>query len=293
MNFQEQSCLRISTILANGDVKKFCGALSPESATCSLTFSVQEFDLSASLIPEEVSKWYRPENSCSQSFPGVRLHVDNLYFCLSPSVNCTLLSLEKDPTCSLLWEHQPIHANKRKWVTQASYVALEIFTTLQERETANTGFGNRPNGMSIHFPVFVVAMVTADGSPLSRVPPPECIVRIGIHFHHCILRIMAEELFCLLAVCSYFRPLLEQILNANINSLSDRESSVEKLVKGWPSDTVMNFSLDYLDFYLLQSSPIYSRISRRVHLGGSFLFLKVSHRTVGSTCWIIRHNFHD
>jgi hypothetical protein len=244
---------------------------------------VQEFDLSASFTPEEISKWYRPENSCPQPFSVVRLHVDSLYFCLSPSVNCTLLSLEKDPAWSLLWEHQPIHASKRKWVTHATSVTLETFTSLEEQETANQVFGNRRKCMVIEFPVFVVAMATADGSPLSRVPPPECIVRIGIRLNHYIFSIMAEELFFLLAVCSYFGPLLEQILNANIRSLSDCESLVEKLAKRCPSDTVMNFSLDNLNFHLLESSPVYSRLSQIVHLGGSSLFLKVSRCTLGST----------
>lgn len=63
-------------------------------------------------------------------------------------------------------QHQHIHASKRKWVARASYVALEIFSTLEEQEMVNKVFGNRWRCIMIDGPVFEVAMATTDGSPL-------------------------------------------------------------------------------------------------------------------------------
>lgn len=156
------------------------------------------------LTPEEISKWYRPESSYSESFSVARIRVQGLYFCQSPSTEFPSLCFgEYYPPCSPPWEHQPIHNSKRNMVTQAHYVTLETFSTLEEQEMFNKPGASRRACIQIDNPVLRATMATTCGSPLLDVPIPEDATRIDIHCHHCISSITAEQLFFMSAVFAY------------------------------------------------------------------------------------------
>ncbi|XWS68691.1 hypothetical protein CRYUN_Cryun04dG0112900 [Craigia yunnanensis] len=107
---------------------------------------LMELDVS---VPLDTSKLDNPgggENHIMQkSFAGARLHIEKLFFSESSSLKLKLLNLEKDPACFSLWD--------------GLWRCVEVKDASIE-----------------------VAMASADGNPLTVVPPPGGVVKIGLRF---------------------------------------------------------------------------------------------------------------
>ncbi|XP_062184200.1 uncharacterized protein LOC133888099 isoform X2 [Phragmites australis] len=284
VTLQEQSCLRIASFLADGVVPNRSSML-PDSSINSLTFSLKEFDLSVPLDAEEITRCSGTKNTSPQSsFSGARLHVEDLYFCQSPSTKCALLNLDRDPACFLLWEYQPVDASQMKWATRASHLSLSL-------ETSSTSNGQRAirdspanlwKCIELDDIRFEAAMVTADGSPLLDVPPPEGVVRIGVAFEQFVSNTSVEQLFFVLGFYTYFGQVAERISKVSKGNRSETsKSSADKFENKLPSDTAVSLTLNNLQLNFLESLLTSDLHMPLVQFGGEHLFLKVSHRTLG------------
>ncbi|XP_062226843.1 uncharacterized protein LOC133925045 isoform X2 [Phragmites australis] len=284
VTLQEQSCLRIASFLADGVVPNR-SAILPDSSINSLSFSLKEFVLSVPLDAEEITRCSGTKNACPQpSFSGARLHVEDLYFCQSPSAKCPLLNLERDPASFLLWEYQPVDASQMKWATRASHISLSL-------ETSSTSNGQRAvrdcsanlwKCIELDDIRFEAAMVTADGSPLLDVPPPEGVVRIGVAFQQFTSNTSVEQLFFVLGFYTYFGQVAERISKVSKGNRSEAsKSSADKFENKLPSDTAVSLTMNNLQLNFLESLSASDLHMPLVQFGGEDLFLKVSHRTLG------------
>ncbi|KAL6844544.1 hypothetical protein ACP4OV_026217 [Aristida adscensionis] len=283
VTLQEQSCLRIASFLADGVVPNQ-SAIVHDSSINSLTFSLKEFDLSVPLDAEEIARCSGTKNTCSQpSFSGARLHVEDLYFCQSPSAKCPLLNLDRDPACFLLWEYQPVDASQMKWATRASHLSLSLETSSAsngQREVRDSA--NLWKCIELDDIRFEAAMVTADGSPLLDVPPPEGVVRIGVAFQQFTSNTSVEQLFFVLGFYTYFGQVGERISKVSKSNRSGAtKPSAENFENKLPSDTAVSLTMNNLQLNFLESLSTSDLHLPLLQFGGEDLFLKVSHRTLG------------
>ncbi|XP_066343928.1 uncharacterized protein [Miscanthus floridulus] len=282
VTLQEQSCLRIASFLADGVVPNR-GAILPESSINSLTFSLKEFDLSVPLDAEEITRCSGTKNTSPQSsFSGARLHVEDLYFWQSPSAKCPLLNLDRDPACFLLWEYQPVDASQMKWATRASHLSLSLETSSTSNGQRAARDSNLWKCIELDDIRFEAAMVTADGSPLLDVPPPEGVVRIGVAFQQFMSNTSVEQLFFVLGFYTYFGQVAERISKVSKGNRSESvKSSADKPENKLPSDTAVSLTMNNLQLNFLESLSASDLHMPLVQFGGADLFLKVSHRTLG------------
>jgi hypothetical protein len=283
VTLQEQSCLRIASFLADGVVPN-CSAILPDSSINSLIFSLKELDLSVPLDAEEITRCSETKNTCPKSFSGARLHAEDLYFCQSPSVKCPLLNLEKDPACFLLWEYQPIDASQMKCAARTSHLSLSLETSSSSsgQRTVNDSSANLWKCIELNDIRFEAAMVTADGSPLLDVPPPDGVVRIGVAFQQLTSNTSVEQLFFVLGFYAYFGLVGERISNVSKGNRSGtKKLSTDKIENKLPSDTAVSLTVNNLQLNFLESLSANDQHISLVQFGGEDLFLKVSHRTLG------------
>lgn len=259
-------------------------AILPDSSINSMSFYIKEFDLSIPLDAEEIMRYSGTKNVCPQSsFMGARLHVENLYFCESPSEKCLLLNLDKDPACFLLWGYQPVDASQRKWATRASHLSLSLETssTSNEQRTVRGSSPSLWKCVELDDIRFEAAMVTADGSPLLIVPPPEGVVRIGVAFQQFTTNTSVEQLFFVLGLYTYFGQVGERISKVSKGNCSATKTSADKLERKLPSDTAVSLTMNSLQLNFLESLSSNDLQLPLVQFGGEDLYLKVSHRTLG------------
>lgn len=285
VTLQEQSCLRIASFLADGVVPNR-SAILPDSSINSLSFSLKEFDLSVPLDAEEITRCSGTKTACPQSsFSGARLHIEDLHFCQSPSAKCTLLNLDRDPACFLLWEYQPVDASQRKWVSRASHLSLSLETSSASngQRVVRDSSANLWKCIELDEFRFEAAMVTADGSPLLDVPPPEGVVRIGVSFQQFTSNTSVEQLFFVLGLYSYFGQVGERIskVSKGNRSVKDSEPSADNVDKKLPSDTAVSLTMNSLQLNFLEHLSAGDLHMPLVQFGGEDLYLKVSHRTLG------------
>ncbi|EOY12594.1 Uncharacterized protein TCM_031110 isoform 1 [Theobroma cacao] len=297
IHLQEESCLRISSFLADGIVVN-PGAILPDSSVNSLVFTIKELDIS---VPLDTSKLDNPgggENHIIQkSFAGARLHIEKLFFYESPSLKLKLLNLEKDPACFSLWEGQPIDASQKKWTAGASQLSLSLETAssllgLQSSLGCSSGLWRC---VELKDASIEVAMASADGNPLTVVPPPGGIVRIGVACQQFMSNTSVEQLFFVLDLYAYIGRVSEKIAVVGKNKRPKRnrdESLGGRLMEKVPSDTAVSLTVNVLQLSFLESSSFDIQGMPLVQFIGNALFLKVTHRTLGGAiavsstlCW--------
>ncbi|CAA6668740.1 unnamed protein product [Spirodela intermedia] len=293
INLQEESCLRISSFLADGIVVS-PGAVLPDSSINSIIFTLREFDLIVPLDGGKTSDFVCDRGYSFQTFSGARLHVENLFFSQSPSLKCELLNLDKDPACFALWQGQPIDASQKKWITQVSHlsVSLETCSGLTGQKTSDRSPGLW-TCVELEKACFEAAMVTPDGTPLVDVPPPGGIVRIGAACQQYLSNASVEQLFFVLDLYAYFGSVSDQILKISKSNRrrSTSETSLEKLLEKVPSDTAVSLAVTDLQLKFLDSSSVNIQGMPLVKFSGEDLFVKVSHRTLGGA-FAISTNLH-
>lgn len=286
IHLQEESCLRISSFLADGIVVSR-GDVLPDFSVNSLMLILKELDVT---VPLDISKLDNPtanKNSIAQnSFTGARLQIKNLFFSESPSLKLRLLKLEKDPACFCLWPGQPIDASQKKWTVGASHLSLSLETSL--RSTGKLNSHGLPSGLwrcvELKDASIEVAMVTADGSPLTNVPPPGGVVRVGVACQHYLSNTSVEQLFFVLDLYAYLGIVGEKIASVGQNrrpKSSGNESSSGRLIDKVPCDTAVSLAVNLLQLRFLESSTINVEGMPLVQFIGDDLFIKVAHRTLG------------
>ncbi|XP_022753173.1 uncharacterized protein LOC111301632 isoform X2 [Durio zibethinus] len=297
IHLQEESCLRISSFLADGIVVN-PGSILPDSSVNSLVFTLKELDIS---VPLDTCKLDNPgggENHIMQkSFAGARLHIERLFFCESPSLKLKLLNLEKDPSCFSLWDGQPIDASLKKSTAAASQFTLSLETTasltgLQSSLGWSSGLWRciELKDVSIE-----VAMASADGYPLTVVPPPGGVVRIGVACQQFMSNTSVEQLFFVLDLYGYIGTVSEKIavVGKNKRPKRNKDDTVGgRLMEKVPSDTAVSLAVNVLQLRFLELSSADIQGMPLVQFIGNDLFLKVTHRTLGGAmavsstlCW--------
>ena len=280
---QEESCLRISSFLADGILVN-PGDVLPDFSVNSFQFALKAFDLSIPLDARKVESFtgYGDIHS-SVLFSGARLHVEDLLFTESPSVRCQLLNLDKDPACFSLWDYQPIDASQRKWTTQVLHLSLSLETCSrsEEQKDAADWSAGLWRCVELHEACFEAAMVTADGKPLLVVPPPEGIVRIGVACQECSSNTSVEQLFFVLGLYAYFGQVSEKISKVSKTSKKGSMPMGKKLMEQIPSDTAASLAVNSIQLKFLESSSLSIQGMPLVQFNGDDIFVKVSHRTLG------------
>ncbi|XWS27897.1 hypothetical protein CRYUN_Cryun25bG0019500 [Craigia yunnanensis] len=297
IHLQEESCLRISSFLADGIIVN-PGSILPDSSVNSLVFTLKELDVS---VPLDTSKLDNPgggENHIMQkSFDGARLHIEKLFFSESPSLKLKLLNLEKDPACFSLWDGQPIDASLKKWTAGASQLTLSLETTasltgLQSSLGWSSGLWRC---VELKDASIEVAMASADGNPLTVVPPPGGVVRIGVACQQFMSNTSVEQLFFVLDLYGYIGRVCEKIAVVGKNKRPKRNKDDTlggRLMEKVPCDTAVSLVVNVLQLRFLESSSLDIQGMPLVQFIGNDLFLKVTHRTLGGAmavsstlCW--------
>ncbi|GLT72538.1 hypothetical protein SLA2020_444640 [Shorea laevis] len=287
IHLQEQSCLRISSFLADGIVVN-PGAVLPDSSVNSLVFTLKDLDISVPLDTTALNNPSSKRNvTVEKSFAGARLHIENLFFSESPSLKLKLLNLEKDPACFCLWEGQPIDASQKKWTAGASQLSLYLETSasltgLQSYAGCTPGLWRC---VEVKDASVEVAMVSADGNPLRIVPPPGGVVRVGVACHQYLSNTSVEQLFFVLDLCTYFGKVSEKIAivgKSKRPKMDKNDSLSQSLMDKVPSDTAVSLTVNDLQLRFLESSSSLNiHEMPLVQFIGRDLFIKVTHRTLG------------
>ncbi|PIN19270.1 hypothetical protein CDL12_08044 [Handroanthus impetiginosus] len=283
IHLQEESCLRISSFLADGIVVN-PGAVLPDFSINSLVFNLKGLDVT---VPVEIGKKEHSPRSVNipfqSSFAGARLHVEDLMLSHSPSLKLRLLNLEKDPACFCLWETQPVDASQKKLTTRASLISLSL-------ETCNDTPGRDSfliesslwRCVEIKDLCLEVAMVTADGSPLTNIPPPGGVVRVGVACQQYFSNTSVEQLFFVLDLYAYFGRISERIVVVGKSKTpKENESSGGNIMEKVPGDTAISLAVEDLQLKFLESSSPDTEGIPLVLFMGEDLSIKVSHRTLG------------
>ncbi|KAL0909547.1 hypothetical protein M5K25_020425 [Dendrobium thyrsiflorum] len=281
---QEESCLRISSFLADG-VAVNPGTVLPDFSINSLLFTLKELDLTIPLdFKKPVGLHSTREFHSPACFSGARLHVADLYFLQSPSIRCNLLNLDKDPACFSFWDYQPIDASQKKWTTKASLLSLSL-ETCNSSTTEQARSANLPTGLwkcvEVHKACFEAAMVTPDGRPLVEVPPPGGVVRIGVSCQGYSSNTSVEQLLFVLDIYAYFGKVSENIKKVCKNNDSRSGFLGKKFMEKLPSDTVVSLSVSSLRLMFLESYSLDVQGIPLVQFSGEDFFMKVSHQTLG------------
>ncbi|XP_020591293.1 uncharacterized protein LOC110032114 isoform X2 [Phalaenopsis equestris] len=281
---QEESCLRISSFLADGVVVN-PGTVLPDFSINSLQFTLKELDL---IIPLDFKKSIEPHSTkelhSPPSFSGARLHVADLCFSQSPSIKCNLLNLEKDAACFSLWEYQPIDAGQKKWTTRASHLSLALETSISS-STERAGSVDSPTGLwkcvEVHEACFEAAMVTPDGKPLVEVPPPGGVVRIGVSCEGYSSNTSVEQLLFVLDIYAFFGEVSEKVKKICKNQNSKSRFLGKKFMEKLPSDTIVSLAVKNLHLMFLESHSLDVQGMPLVRFDGEDFSVKVSHQTLG------------
>ncbi|CAN1224189.1 UHRF1-binding protein 1-like [Linum grandiflorum] len=283
---QEDSCLRISSFLADGIVVN-PGDVLPEISMNSMDFFLKELDFTVPLGSNDSSDPEKDRNLGSlHSSAEARLHIENFFFLESPSLKLGLLKLEKDPACFCLWPGQPIDASQKKWTAGASCLSLFLDTSASSSELPKSRVPTSELWRCVELKDGSVelAMASPDGSPLTNIPPPGGIVRIGVACQQYISNTSVEQLFFVLDLYSYFGTLSERVASLGKKSKSKRgpsELSGDRLVDKVPADTAVSLRVNKIQLTFLESSIIEVRGKPLVQLSGEDLCIKVTHRTLG------------
>ncbi|CAK9321873.1 unnamed protein product [Citrullus colocynthis] len=284
IHLQEKSCLRISSFLADGIVVN-PGSVLPDFSISSIVLSLKELDVTVPLDVAKSTDYHSSWDGISQSsFDGARLHIKNMQFSESPSLNLRLLNLDKDPACFLLWEGQPVDASQKKWATSVSQISLSL-------ETYNKVAGSKSSDAILALLRCVeltdvsieVAMATADGKTLTAVPPPGGVVRVGVSCQQYLSNTSVDQLFFVLDLYAYFGRVTEKIalVGKKNQPKESRSNLVGKLVDKVPSDTAVSLLVRNLQLRFLESSSTIVEELPLVQFIGNEMFVKVSHRTLG------------
>ncbi|KAL2247588.1 uncharacterized protein LOC105176724 [Sesamum indicum] len=284
IHLQEESCLRISSFLADGIVVN-SGAVLPDFSIKSLVFNLKGLDVT---VPLEIGKLNHSSQSCNMPFPssfaGARLRVEDLMFSQSPSLELRFLNLDKDPACFCLWENQPVDASQKKLTAGASLISLSL-------ETCNDliGRGSSCNESGLWRCVEVkdmcleVAMVTPDGSPLTNIPPPGGVVRVGLACEQYVSNTSVEQLFFVLDLYAYLGTVSERMAvgEKNKNLMEAKTESLGgNIMENIPGDTAVTLAVKELQLRFMESTSDSLGIPL-VRFMGDDLSIRVGHRTLG------------
>ncbi|XP_058730517.1 uncharacterized protein LOC131602429 isoform X1 [Vicia villosa] len=286
VHLHEESCLRISSFLADGIVVNR-GDILPDSSVNSFIFTLKGLDTTVPLDKAQLDFCVSNTDDTDKFlFVGARLHIENLFVLDSPLMKLRTLNLEEDPACFCLWEDQPIDASQKKWAARASHLTLSLET--------NTGTLGHQNSLGwtagfwrcvdLKDAGIEVAMATADGSPLLKVPPPAGIVRVGVSCEQYVSNTSIEQLFFVLDLYDYFEKVSEKVATSwerqQMNDVRDK-SSGGKLMDKVPSDAAVSLALKNLQLRFLESSSVNVEGMALVQFIGADLFISATHRTLG------------
>lgn len=289
IHLQEESCLRILSLLADGIVVN-PDDISPDLSISSLHFNIKELNITVPLEarkPDHDHSTYY-DNSKYSLFKGARLHIENLYLSESPTLKLGLLNLDMDAACFCLWEGQPIDSSQRRWTADASLIGLCL-------EICNNPIGDynsRLNSSELWRCVEMkgacvqVAMVTSDGSPIRNIPPPGGIVRAGIACEQFVSNTSIEQLFYALDFYSYIDNVSGKMAMAGTSKWSkvvEKESpDYKSFSQKSPADTAISLAFKKMELKFLEASSIDTQGTPLFQFVGDDLLLQVTHRTLGA-----------
>ncbi|KAF5948784.1 hypothetical protein HYC85_014741 [Camellia sinensis] len=286
IHLQEESCLKIASLLADGIVVNR-GDILPDFSVNSLKFNLKGLDITVPLdTGNSIYSTANSEPNFQSSFAGARLHVEDLFFSESPSLKLKLLNLEKDPACFCLWEDQPIDSSQKKWTAGASLISLSLET--RNDSTGLLSYLNTSSGcwrcVELKDARVEGAMATADGSPLLIIPPPGGLIRVGVACQQYLSNTSVEQLFFVLDLYAYFGRVSEKIAiigKSNRMKKIRNESVGGSLLEKVPSDSAVSLAVKELQLRFLESSSAVLQGMPLVQFLGEDLFIKVTHRTLG------------
>ncbi|KAL9257867.1 Bridge-like lipid transfer protein family member 3B-like protein [Drosera capensis] len=291
IHLQEESCLRLSSLLADGIVVS-PGMVLPDSSIKSLKFFLEELDLTVPLSSKTLTTTPAESTYTSHktSFAGTRLHIENFFLSESPFLSLKLLDLEKDPACFCFWKNQPVDAGQKKLTAGASYVGLSL-ETVDHMAGLQSPF-DWPlcwRCVEVKDACVEIAMATPDGSPLTSVPPPGGVVRVGVACEKYLSNTSVEQLFFVLELYAYLGNVSEEIAVAGKSSrlsIKRSDSWNDNLVSKFPSDTAVRLVVRDLQLRFLEDSSKTIEGRPLVQFVGEDLCIRGSHITLGGAIYV-------
>lgn len=294
INLQEESCIRIASFLADGVVVER-GVVLPDTSLNAMYFSLKEFDLT---VPLKSSKF---ENGTVDGFTGARLHVEGFMLAQSPFLSFKLLNLDEDPSCFAFWKGQPVDSSQQRWVMRASQLSIALETEgCYDHAQSDEWAAGLWRCVVMADPCIEAAMVTADGKPLLKVPPPGGIVRLGISCKSYVSNTSSEQLLFVLRMYGYMGEVSGTLLRvskgletadtgakkkkvADTNPNLKRATSFGGLAKIAPDDSAVVVKLGVLQLKLLESVPDQVAVEGPplVQISSRGISLKATHRMLG------------
>ncbi|KAI7737695.1 hypothetical protein M8C21_011867, partial [Ambrosia artemisiifolia] len=287
IHLQEESCLRILSLLADG-IMVNPDDISSDPSIGSLHFNIKELNITVPLEARKLDHFTYHDNSKYNLFKGARLHIENLYLSESPSMKVGLLNLEMDAACFCMWEGQPIDSSMRKWTAGASLIGLSL-------DTCNNPIGRHNSQLNSSEPwrcaemkgvCVQAAMVTSNGSPLRNIPPPGGIVRVGVACEQLVSNTSIEQLFYMLDFYSYIDNVSGKMAMAGkdrwCQMVKKESSDYRSFSQKGPADTAISLTFKNMELKFLEPSSIDTQGTPLVQFIGDDLLLQVAHRTLGA-----------
>ncbi|KAJ0765700.1 putative UHRF1-binding protein [Helianthus annuus] len=290
IHLQEESCLRILSLLVDGIVVNPDDIASDPSIS-SLHLNIKELNITVPLEATKPDHFTYHDNSKYNLFKGARLRIENLYLSESPSMKLGLLNLDMDAACFCMWEGQPIDSSMRKWTAGASVIGLSLDTCNNPIGGCNSQLNSSEPWRCVELQGVCVqaAMVTSDGSPLRNIPPPGGIVRVGVACEQLVSNTSIEQLFYVLDFYTFIDNVSGKMAMTGKDKWSEmvkKESSDYKSFsqKGpaGPADTAISLASKNMKLKFLEPSSIDTQGTPLVQFIGDNLLLQVSHRTLGA-----------
>ncbi|KAL8226492.1 hypothetical protein R6Q57_016324 [Mikania cordata] len=287
IHLQEESCLRILSLLADGIVVAPDDTLL-DSSIRSLHFNIKELIITVTLKASKPDHFTYHDNLEDSLFKGARLQIQNIYFSESPSLKLGLLNLDMDAACFCMWESQPIDSSQKKWTAGASLIGLCLDTCNNLIGGSNSQLNSSElwRYMEMKGVCVQVAMVTSDGSQLRNIPPPGGIVRVGVACDQFVFNTSIEQLFYVLDFYTYvdnFSGKMAMAGKDKWSKMAKKESSnCKSFNQKGPADTAISLTFTNIELNFLEASSIYIQGTPLIQFIGDDLLLQITHRTLGA-----------
>ncbi|GBG85324.1 hypothetical protein CBR_g39891 [Chara braunii] len=208
INLQEDSCLRMASLLSDGAMDAPVKVVK-EPILKSIQIHLEELDITLPLKDTGPSDAQQPaagrqarqrgrgvEGKGQSGFTGAQLYIDGLSLIHDPSLKYRVLQMDKDAACYLFWEGQP--ADNSQWRFAITAVSISAALETGRCDDLGSNVGERTSGLwrclEVQNPCVEVAMATQDGSPITVIPPPGGVLRVGFKCQQLMSNTSREQL---------------------------------------------------------------------------------------------------
>eukprot|EP00271_Cylindrocystis_brebissonii_P018688 TRINITY_DN5413_c0_g1_i1.p1 TRINITY_DN5413_c0_g1~~TRINITY_DN5413_c0_g1_i1.p1 ORF type:complete len:1047 (+),score=233.14 TRINITY_DN5413_c0_g1_i1:459-3143(+) len=273
-----------------------------ETSLILFSLTLDEFDLTVP-VP---TKAFDDENSDEAQFTGARLLISGVHVVQDPFLRYKVLQVDRDAGCFAMWEGHTVDASQRRLAVFAEHISMTLETGGfedggQDEEDENTEGVWRC--VEIKEPRVEIAMLTMDGKPMVKIPPPGGTVRLALACKEYISNTSRIQLLFVLQMYSYLGRVSQALVKVSkgkedVDPTKGLDSAVAKkppttvalaeIASLAPGDSAVSIQVDALRYLLLESIPGRAGVEGPVlaqFLGGG-ISLRVTFRSLGGAAAI-------